>query len=266
MTYFRRGHITRVFDMKDQHHVNQQQYQDKSKVYFNSDVHAQGIEFQKMQHLIQNQQLKKVLDLGCGGGHVTYQIAPYVDEVTAYDLTPSMVELVAEQAKVKGFENVQTQQGAAECLPFADQSFDAVITRYSAHHWQNVTQAMREIHRVLAQNGKVIIVDILGHANPILDTFFQTIETIRDPSHVRDYSVQEWAKFAEYAGFKIEIIEKQHLDLDFQSWTEWMQTSEYAVETIRYLQNQVSDQVWQYYQIQEDGSFCSEVLWMVLSK
>ncbi|CAM4305437.1 hypothetical protein F901_01839 [Acinetobacter dispersus] len=252
--------------MTTQHQVNQQQYQDKSQAYLNSSVHAQGIEFGKMQQLIQSHQLKTVLDLGCGGGHVSYQVAPFVDRVTAYDLTPSMVELVAEQAKHKGLDNVIAQQGAAESLAFPDQSFDCVITRYSAHHWQNVAQAMSEIYRVVSQQGKVIIVDILGNSNPVMDTFFQTIETIRDPSHVRNYSLQEWTRFAEYAGFTIDIVEKQSLDLEFKSWTERMQTPEYAVQTIRDLQRKASDQVQQYYQIQTDGSFRSEVVYLVLSR
>ncbi|TVT82327.1 class I SAM-dependent methyltransferase [Acinetobacter colistiniresistens] len=252
--------------MNTQHQVNQQQYQNKSQAYLNSTVHAQGIEFAKMQHLIQSSQLKKVLDLGCGGGHISYQIAAFADQVTAYDLTPSMVELVAEQAKQKGFDNITVQQGAAESLPFADQSFDCVMTRYSAHHWQNVAQAMAEIHRVLAPQGKVIIVDILGHSNPVMDTFFQTIETIRDPSHVRNYSLQEWMRFAEYAGFRIETVEKQHLDLEFTSWTARMQTPEYAIQTIRDLQKKASDQTQQYYRIQADGSFSSEVVYLVLSR
>ncbi|MDM1021006.1 class I SAM-dependent methyltransferase [Acinetobacter sp. VNK23] len=252
--------------MTTQHQVNQQQYQDKSQAYLNSAIHAQGIEFQKMRKLIQAHQFKRVLDLGCGGGHVTYQIAPCVDEVVAYDLTPSMVELVAQQSRERGFHNVIGQQGAAESLSFANQSFDCAITRYSAHHWQNVMQAMSEIYRVLAKNGKLVIVDILGNANPVMDTFFQTIETIRDPSHVRNYSLQEWMHFAEYAGFKVETVEKQSLDLEFQSWMQRMQTPEHAVETIRYLQRKASDQTQQYYQIQVDGSFTSEVLWMVLAK
>lgn len=252
--------------MSTQHQVNQQQYQDKSQAYLSSTVHAQGIEFQKMQQLIQSHQFKTVLDLGCGGGHVSYQVAPFVDQVTAYDITPSMVELVAEQAQQQGFDNIMTQQGAAETLPFADQSFDCVITRYSAHHWQNVAQAMSEMYRVVAQQGKVIIVDILGNSNPVMDTFFQTIETIRDPSHVRNYSLGEWARFAEYAGFTLEIVEKQHLDLEFQSWTERMKTPEYAVQTIRDLQHKASDQTRQYYQIQADGSFRSEVMYLVLSR
>lgn len=252
--------------MNTQHQVNQQQYQNKSQAYLNSSVHAQGIEFAKMQQLVRSHQFKTVLDLGCGGGHVSYQIAAYAEAVTAYDLTPSMVELVAKQAKEQGFENVIVQQGAAEFLPFADQSFDCVITRYSAHHWQNVAQAMSEIHRVLAKHGKVIIVDILGNSNPVMDTFFQAIETIRDPSHVRNYSLQEWMGFAEYAGFKVEIVEKQSLDLEFQSWTERMQTPQHAVETIRYLQSKASDQVRQYYKIREDGSFSSEVVYLMLAR
>ncbi|ENW02438.1 class I SAM-dependent methyltransferase [Acinetobacter beijerinckii] len=252
--------------MNTQHQVNQQQYEDKSQVYLTSAVHAQGIEFQKMQQLIQSHEIKTVLDLGCGGGHVSYHIAPLVDEVIAYDLTPSMVKIVAEQAKHKGLDNVIAQQGAAEALPFDDQRFDCVITRYSAHHWQNVAQAMAEIHRVLSPQGKVIIVDILGNSNPVLDTFFQTIETIRDPSHVRNYSLEEWMHFAEYAGFTIETVEKQRLNLDFQSWTERMQTPVHAVETIRYLQRKASDHVQQYYQIQSDGSFSSDVIYLVLKK
>ncbi|ENX42635.1 class I SAM-dependent methyltransferase [Acinetobacter sp. NIPH 2100] len=252
--------------MSTQHQVNQQQYQDKSQAYLTSTVHAQGIEFQKMQQLIQSHQIKTVLDLGCGGGHVSYQVAPFVDHVTAYDLTPSMVELVAEQAKQKGLVNIAAQQGVAELLPFADQSFDCIISRYSAHHWQNVAQAMAEMYRVVAQQGKVIIVDILGNSNPVMDTFFQTIETIRDPSHVRNYSLREWAGFAEYAGFTVETVEKQHLDLEFQSWTERMQTPEYAVQTIRDLQRKTSDQTRQYYQIQTDGSFRSEVAYLVLTR
>ena len=252
--------------MTTQHEINQKQYQDKSESYLKSAVHAQGVEFEKMQGIIQKYQLKHVLDLGCGGGHVSYQIAPFAEQVTAYDLTAEMVQLVVEQAKRKNLNNIWGQQGAAEQLKFEDEYFDCVISRYSAHHWQNVRQAMSEIFRVVKASGKVILVDILGTQQPILDTFFQSIETIRDPSHVRNYSLSEWTNFAEYAGFQIETIEKQYLDLEFKSWVERMQTPSFAIETIRYLQQKVSDQVRNYYQIQDDGSFRSEVMYLVLSK
>ncbi|MFM6958770.1 MAG: SAM-dependent methyltransferase, partial [Acinetobacter sp.] len=58
----------------------------------------------------------------------------------------------------------------------------------------------------------------------------------------------------------------QRLDLDFQSWTERMKTPEYAITTIRDLQTKASEQVQRYYQIKVDGSFSSDVAYIVLSK
>lgn len=252
--------------MNSQHHVSQNQYQDKSEAYLNSQVHAQGIEFEKMRQCIQQNQFKHILDLGCGGGHVSYQVADLSETTIAYDVTAEMVNLVCEQAKAKGLSQIQGKQGGAEKLPFADQSFDCVISRYSAHHWQHVGQAMQEIYRVLKPKGKVIFVDILGNSQPVLDTFLQTIEMIRDPSHVRDYSLQEWMQFAEYAGFSIEQVDKQKLNLNFESWVSRMQTPESHIHTIRDLQKKVSDTVKQYFQIQNDGSFQSDVMYLVLSK
>ena len=252
--------------MTTQHEVNQQQYQDKAKAYLNSSVHAQGAEFDQIREVLQQQAFQRVLDLGCGAGHVTYQIAPDVEQLIAYDLTAEMVQLVVEQAKARGLNNVTGQQGAAELLDFADQSICAVVSRYSAHHWQNVSQAMSEIYRVLKPRGKVIFVDILGNQQPVLDTFLQSIEIIRDPSHVRDYSLAEWMTFAERAGFKIEQMQKQSLQLNFTSWVERMQTPAEAVATLRYLQQKASDVVKNYYQIQPDGSFQSEVMYLVLTK
>ena len=112
----------------------------------------------------------------------------------------------------------------------------------------------------------MILFDIIGNSNPILDTFIQTIETIRDPSHVRNYSLAEWVKIVEQAGFKVETIEKQSLQLNFQSWVERMQTPVEGIHTIRYLQSKAADQVQQYYQIQQDGTFTSEAVYLVLSK
>ena len=252
--------------MKSQQQVSQSQYQDKSEAYLNSQVHAQGAEFEKMRQCIRQNNFKYILDLGCGGGHVSYQIADLTDVTVAYDVTLEMVDLVSEQAQQKGLLQIQGKQGAAEKLPFAEQSFDCVISRYSAHHWQSVTQAMQEIYRVLKPKGKVILVDILGNSHPVLDTFLQAIEMIRDPSHVRDYSLQEWMQFAEYSGFKIEQIDKQILNLNFESWVARMQTPETHIQTIRDLQSKVSDMVKQYFQIQNDGSFSSEVMYLVLSK
>lgn len=157
----------------NQQQINQQQYQDKSTAYLNSSVHAQGVEFDKIQFLLLKHHYQHVLDLGCGGGHVTYHTAPLVQEVTAYDLTQEMVDLVLAQCKQRGFDNVIGVTGSAEALPFPPAQFDCIISRFSAHHWQNLTQALLNIHRTLKKNGRVIFIDIVGSDNPIIDTFYR---------------------------------------------------------------------------------------------
>lgn len=248
------------------HTLNQQQYADKSNAYLTSTVHAQGEEFAKMRAIIQDNKLTNLLDLGCGGGHVTYQLADKVYNVVAYDLVEQMVATVTEQATEKGLTNVTGVVGKAERLPFADGEFDCVISRYSAHHWQNVGQAIGEVYRVLASGGKCVIVDILGSSQPTLDNLFQTLETIRDPSHVRNYSLSEWLNFAEYAGFTVETVEKQSLFLDFDSWVERMNTPDFAVTTLQYLLAKAPQDFRQYYQVTDNGSFTSPVGVLVLTK
>ncbi|TCM65845.1 ubiquinone/menaquinone biosynthesis C-methylase UbiE [Acinetobacter calcoaceticus] len=261
-----RHHANTSTTQKSQHDINQQQYHQKSDAYLNSTVHAQGIEFAKMQQLVGQYPAAQVLDLGCGGGHVSYQVAANSQQVTAYDLSAEMVDLVVAQAGKKGMHQIVGQVGPAEHLDFADHHFDVVLSRYSAHHWQDLAQALQQIYRVLKPQGKVILFDTLGSEHPSIDTFIQSIEFIRDPSHVRNYSLAQWVRFAEYAGFQVEVVEIQHLELDFKSWVERMQTPETAVQSIRYLHSKVSDMVRRYFNLQADGTFSNRAIYLQLSK
>lgn len=252
--------------MKSTHDLTYAQYHDKARHYLNSQVHAQGDEFAKMTTLLKSGDYRHALDLGTGGGHVSYHIASCVGSVVAYDVVPSMVDLVVTQCQSRQLNNVTGVVGKAEKLPFNDESFDVIISRYSAHHWQDVHQALHEMHRVLTKNGKVIMVDILGCANPVINNFLQTIETIRDPSHVRNYHLSEWTHMTETAGFYIDTVQKQRLPLEFGSWVARMNTPTTSVQTIRHLQTLAPDVVRRHYELSADGSFCSDVIYMVLSK
>jgi SAM-dependent methyltransferase len=103
-------------------------------------------------------------------------------------------------------------------MPFADATFDRVISRYSAHHWPNPAAALREIRRVLKPGGIFVLGDIVAPDAPALDTFLQTIELLRDPSHVRDHNAAQWAAMLVDAGFDAEIVYTWRLTLDFAAW------------------------------------------------
>ena len=204
--------------------------------------------------------MAKVLDMGCGAGHASFTAAGQVAEVTAYDLSSQMLEVVATAAKEKGFSNIVTQQGYAETLPFADASFDVVISRYSAHHWHDVGQALREVKRVLKPGGVIIVMDVMSPGHPVRDVWLQTVEALRDTSHVRNYSSGEWLTLATEAGLVVNQLLTDRLPLEFSSWVARMRTPEPLEEAIRLYQQSASAEVKAYFELQEDGSFTSDTI------
>ncbi len=86
-----------------------------------------------------------------------------------------------------------------------------------------------------------------GQALP--DTFLQTVEMLRDTSHVRNYSPAEWARLSGEAGLLVTGSRRQRLRLEFQSWVERMRTPEVFRQAIRSLQLAVGEEVREYFEI-----------------
>src|SRR5260370_27055293 len=93
--------------------------------------------------------------MGCGAGHVSFAVAPHAASVVAYDIAEQMLATVAAAAQERGLANITTQQGPAERLPFADATFERVLSRMSAHHWHDVPAALKEVRRVLKPGGRI---------------------------------------------------------------------------------------------------------------
>jgi SAM-dependent methyltransferase len=240
---------------QDQAELASRQFGSQADSYVQSRVHAEGDDIAELAQLANRVPAAKVLDLGCGGGHVSYAAARNAAQVTAYDLSADMLAAVNREAAARDLANIETCQGPAEHLPFADASFDVVLCRFSAHHWHDVRAGLREAKRVLKAGGVVGFADAIAPEVAVLDTFLQTFEMLRDPSHVRDYSTAEWIGFAAEAGFKTTALTRRRLPLDYAAWIGRMRTPPVFSAAIRDLQSAVSDPVRQHFEIAEDGSF-----------
>jgi SAM-dependent methyltransferase len=236
------------------------QFDPQADAYVSSAVHLSGCDLDELERLIAGRGLREALDLGCGGGHVSYRLAPHVRQVIAYDLSSTMLQAVTATAREKDLANIETRQGAAERLPFRDGSFDLVASRFSAHHWTDLRAGLREAHRVLRSGGVAAFMDIVSPAAPVLDTFLQAVEVLRDPSHVRDYASAEWVAAVGGVGFRIERTMAYRLRLEFASWIGRMRTPPSQAEAIRALQNGIADQVRHYFEVADDGSFSVDAL------
>lgn len=186
---------------------------------------------------------------------MSFAVAPYVNAVVAYDLSEAMLNAVAAEASARGITNLTTQQGKAERLPFADASFDFVATRYSAHHWLDVPAALREMRRVLKPGASVMIIDVVAPNDVLCDTFIQSIEMLRDPSHVRDYAVHEWVELLKAAGFAPQETQARRIHIDYASWIARMQTPTVFADAIQALMAKMPDSVRDHFVLERDGSF-----------
>ena len=201
--------------------------------YAESFVHSRGPDLEAMVAAVELRGDERVLDLGCGAGHTAFAFAPRVREVVGLDLTESMLERARAIAANRGLANARFELGDAEGMPFPDASFDLVTSRQCAHHFADPAAALCEVARVLRPSGILLLVDSVSPDEPAADAFLDGIERLRDPSHVRDYTLGEWGGLLGKAGFTAEHLESWRLRLDFADWVARMRTPSRAVDELR---------------------------------
>ena len=106
----------------------------------------------------------RLLEVGCGPGHLSLRLASRKGfDVTGLDLDPAMVERATASAERLGNardRRLSYQVGDVASLPFADDSFDLVVSMLSMHHWADPAAGMSEIGRVLRPGGRALIWDL----------------------------------------------------------------------------------------------------------
>ena len=125
-----------------------------------------------------------VLDVATGGGHTARALRDAGCTVVGADSAPGMQPDVI---------------CPAEELPFADSSFDAVVSRIAPHHFADVEAAVREMARV---SRRVVVVEDTLYASDDVEG----AERLRDPSHVRSYTEDEWRALFDGAGLDVEEV------------------------------------------------------------
>jgi ubiquinone/menaquinone biosynthesis C-methylase UbiE len=133
----------------------------------------------------------RLLDVACGPGLVVCAFAPHVQAATGIDVTPAMLELARKLAGDKVLANVAWRQGDVYALPYEDASFTIVTTRFAFHHFLDPAAVLREMVRVCAPGGRIVVVDDYASEDPAKAAAFNRLEKLRDPSHSRCLTLTE---------------------------------------------------------------------------
>jgi len=194
-----------------------QQFGSHASAYVNSETHARGASLQRLIDLVQPQPDWHALDIATGAGHTALAFAPYLAYVTATDITPQMLQQAQKLAADRHLSNITIETADAEALPYHDDSFDLVTCRIAPHHFNDIPLFLAGSTRVLRQGGLLAVVDNIVPAGPAGD-YVNAFEKLRDPSHNRCLSGEEWITAFQAAGLSIlhhEILAKT---MDFDFW------------------------------------------------
>jgi SAM-dependent methyltransferase len=139
-----------------------------------------------------------VLDVAAGTGHVSRRLAPKVRTVIALDATRAMLE----QGRAQSPPNVLFVQGDAERLPFLDDSFDVVVTRFAVHHFEDPHVQLAEMRRV--SRGRLAVADLIAH--PEAAETQNRLEALRDPSHTRMLELDELVELVQTGDVEVRDV------------------------------------------------------------
>ena len=185
-----------------------------------SPTHREGPDLDLVVELCEPAEGVDALDVATGGQHVARRLREEGAKVVTVDPAPGMEPDVISRA---------------EEIPFADGSFDVVVCRIAAHHFQDVRAAVREMARV--SRDRVVVQDNLFQGESM-----EEAEKLRDPSHVRRYTEAEWRSFFEKAGLDVDRLEIMSRELPVEPWLERAEaTPEVAAKVRELIADLVSD-------------------------
>ena len=175
----------------------------------------------------------RVLDVATGTALLARAIAPQVREVVAIDTTPEMLRVAGRAIAEAGLGNIVLQTGLAEQLPYAEDSFDLVVSRLAVHHFAHPERPLQEMRRVCRRGGIVAVIDLLSPDEAGLIDTYNRLERRRDPSHTRALTRGEMRRTMAGTGLRLTLEDYREIAVEVNRWLAMTGAGEAAAAEVR---------------------------------
>lgn len=170
----------------------------------------------------------RLLDIGSGGGYFTEKLARRVKEVVSLDISKENIEKAKKLCKAK---NISFVLGDATKMKFKDKTFEKILATEIIEHIKNDTGFLREMLRVLKDDGIIVITTPCTNPTISLDKIRKKagIDMAHAFGHVRPgYTLEQLQRMAENCGAKVTSVKYYH-----KFFGEWTRIATYAVRNMK---------------------------------
>lgn len=226
---------------------------------------ANGEYLEHMVSSVNPQRSDTVLEVAAGTCICGRSLAPFVENVTCLDMTSAMLAVGKGEAEKQGLHNITFVQGDAGKLPFSDNSFHIVISRLAFHHFPNPKHCFSEMLRVLKTGGKLIVIDMEA-AEKYLRNTKDEIETLRDPSHLRNLSREEFTEMFRDNHLTLTTIDCTEIPVSLSAWLTLTNTSEeISADILKRMTDEIKGNgKTGFMPYQKNGEVCFDQHWIMM--
>ncbi len=198
--------------------ATQRQFGQRASAYAHSASHRHDTDLDLLVEHLKPTPADRLLDVATGTGFTAVAFRLLVGSVVGVDLTWEMLR--EAQGLSSGRDHIRWAVADADALPFADATFTVVTCRRAAHHFVHLERAIGEMLRVLAVDGRIGLVDQVPPDDEPGRKLMESIEILRDPSHVLALPASHWQALLARWGVALSLVQTVERRLAVSEWLE----------------------------------------------
>lgn len=175
-------------------------YDKQSRVYEN----AYKLSIEKVKKILEPQQ--NVLEIGCGTGIITLEIADLVKKITAIDISLNMIDVAKGKAEKTNVTNIEFKVADGYELPYKDEEFDVILLFNVLYIIKEPEKQLKEAYRLLKKGGYLVTAtDCYGEPVPLKIKIKLILQNILNKTgilpYLKNYKKDELRRLLENNGF-----------------------------------------------------------------